>query len=508
MLAICTNLMPKQIDNRRDIKLAMLYSYEETVEQLTGLSLKGTMLTTTQYHDRRHVLPFVLSTSDRDYLLVREIEKGNLAGAGFNNLPMVFFNPYYLPHPTQKVHITVADAVESLVPNEPLVVDFATPASVLLDLRKRRHIDVKSSVPNVVEAYKLTRKDVLNSFNHHRNDVVKIAKELTIGHPRWDSLAEWFEKEPCDSFEILDKLCRQEGLDAVYATWVTNFQELTGLPGVFAENLGCAALYMVGSNEIWLLAPEAKIKMDKVGAPRRRYSSMAKAVKDIAGNSTVGYESNTLFASDLVALENASVDLTDGGELLRVWREEKTGYDIPYFVLASSASRYAIDRAVLFAQIAIKRGVEVSERDVDRIYLNSLRDFATEHKLPVSLRPYFVNNHSGARSIYPARPVNYKISQAINSLKIDAGIFVFDDGLFHACSDMARTVATDRLGAEVFNTMEKVMLEETIPNILPGMTGEDIHKMGVDQWMSKGIFFILMDMFPTVFLGEAGTPVI
>ena len=58
--------------------MAFLHSKTEAVERLTGLSLKGTMLTTTQYHDRRHVLPFVLEKDGKGYFIVRQIDNGNI----------------------------------------------------------------------------------------------------------------------------------------------------------------------------------------------------------------------------------------------------------------------------------------------------------------------------------------------------------------------------------------------------------------------------------------------
>lgn len=48
--------------------MARLYSEARTVEAMTGLSLKGTMTMPTQGHDRRQVLPLVLSTDRQDYL--------------------------------------------------------------------------------------------------------------------------------------------------------------------------------------------------------------------------------------------------------------------------------------------------------------------------------------------------------------------------------------------------------------------------------------------------------
>ncbi|MCR4424623.1 MAG: M24 family metallopeptidase, partial [Firmicutes bacterium] len=238
----------------------------------------------------------------------------------------------------------------------------------------------------------------------------------------------------------------------------------------------------------------------------RTYPSMAAAVKDIAGTGLVGYEEDTLGASALMDLRHAGVSLADGGGVMRDWREEKAHYDIPYFVICAMASRYAIDGAAAFAHTAICSGVEVSEKDVDRVYLSRLKEFAVENKLPVTLELYFTNNHAGSRTIYPSRPGNYKLSKGINSLKIDAGVFAFDDGLFHACSDIARTVTTSDAAEEVFDAMERVMLEETIPGILPGMTGEQIHSMGVNQMGAKESVFRKHGYMPDSFSWRTGYP--
>lgn len=486
--------------------MAVLYSCEETVEQLSGISFRGTMLTNMQHHDRRHVLPHVLSVDGQDYLLIREIESGNVRGAGFSKLPVVLFAPYFLPKsdPAGRVHRRVADAVEALAPTGTLTVDYATSAAVLNDLRSMRPVEVQRRAPVPVEIFRLTRADVVGAFNHHRPDVVNAANELTKDHPHHDRLAKWFDDKPCDSFALLDKMGAQGGLGALYMSWITNFQELTGLPGTLAENSGYAALYMVGSDEVWVMAPGYRNLMGR--APVRTYGSMGEAVKDIAGNETVGYESDTLFAATLLELEDAGVSTADAGWLLREFREEKAHCDIPYFVLAAMASRYAIDGAIMFADMAIRGGVEITEKDVDRVYLSRISDFAAQLRLPVSLRPYFVNNHSGSRTIYPSRPTGCVLSPGINTLKVDAGIFVFDDGLFHACSDIARTVTTNRAAAEVFDVMEAVMLEETIPNILPGMTGEDIHQMGVSQMGAKDDVFHEHQYMPNDFSWRTSYP--
>jgi Xaa-Pro aminopeptidase len=467
--------------------MARLYSEAKTVEQLTGLSLKGTMLTPTQYHDRRHVLPFVLASDRGEHLLVRQIDSGNLEGCGFRRLPILRFAPYWLPKPDPGVHETVADAVRSVTGGERLTVDAFMPVSVYEQLRNAMPVEVSREAAGPVEAFRFTPAQVLGRFNHHRSDLVRVARKLTEGHPQAERLERWYAEQSFDAYALLDQMAQAAGLSTLLATWVTDFQELSGLPGTLAEDFGYAALYLAGSGEFWVLAPAG------LGAaratPNKRYPSLAQAVKELAGSGTVGIGVDTLGASRWLDLQDQGLKLADGGQLLRDWREEKTGCDIPYFVVGAMASRYAIDGAADFARLAIRGGVEITEKDVDRVYLSRLEEFRALHQLPVKFAFYFTNNHAGARTIYPSRPTNYKLSGGMTSLKIDAGIFLFDDGLFHACTDIARTVTTTEAADEVFDAMERVMLEETIPGILPGMSGEEIHRMGTGQMAAKEAVF-------------------
>jgi Xaa-Pro aminopeptidase len=460
------------------------------------------MLTTTQCHDRRHVLPFVLSHRGKDYFLVRQVELGNLAGAGFTHLPVVPFLPYFLPDPVEGVHETAAKAALAVAGSDPITVDAATPVSVFEELGGAATVSVQREPGVPVWAYKLTRQKVLGAFNHHRPEVVDVAQRLTAGHPQADRLGRWYAADENTSFELLDRMAGERGIGALLATWVTDFQELAGLPGRLAEFAGCCALYLVGTGETWVLAKAGYGVPGEM--PVRSYPDIASAVRDIAGSAVVGYEADTMGASAFLDLVDRGVDLADGGGVMRDWREEKAHCDIPYFVVCAMASRYAIDSAIDFARRAIRGGVQISEKDVDRIYVARVREFAREWALPIQLELYFTNNHAGARSIYPSRPVDYKLDSGIVSLKADAGLFAYDDGLFHACSDIARTLTTTGPASEVFDAMEKVMLEQTIPGILPGMTGAEIHEMGTNQMGGSEPVFRMHGFMPDGFHWRTG----
>ena len=482
--------------------MAHLYTDPHTVERMTGLSLKGSMTMPTQDHDRRFFLPAVLSVAGRDYFLVREIDTANVAACGFTRMPVVPFSPYWRARPAAAMPRTAADAVLSLLRTERLTVDAATPALVYEQLRANIPVEVEPAVSRPVRAFRLHRADVLGRFNHHRKEIAEVAQRLTAGHPHADRLAPWLEERPNPAFHLLDQMSAGRGLSALLATWVTNFQELSGLRGTLAETEGCASLFVLGADEVWILAP-ASLDLDLAG-PAQEYPGLPDAVRDIAGQGPVGFERDALGAAHLLELRERGVQLEDAGLLLRDWREEKAWLDVPYFIVGALASRHAIEGAAHFAGQAIRAGVEVTERDVDRVYRSLLREFEAEHRLPVRLEIYFTNNHAGSRTILPSRPTRYPLSAGSTTLKIDCGVFVVDDGLFHACTDIARTVTTTRNATEVFQAMEQAVVEEIIPGIRVGMTGEQIHALGVDRMAEREVVFRTHGFMPDDFSWRTG----
>jgi Xaa-Pro aminopeptidase len=466
--------------------MAYLYTSPADVEQRSGLNLKGIMLTPTQNQDRRHVLPAILSTKSGDQLLLRQIDTGNLAACGFNRMPIVPFSPYWLPDCNAKVPATLAAAVLAQLNGEPLTVDAATPASVYEELRSSIPVEVEQKPQRPISAYCVRKETVLGRFNHHRNEVAAIASRLTEAHPQADCLKRWFGEKPNGVFKSLENKAAGRKLTALLANWTTNFQELSGLRGSLAEYNGCMALFLVGVDQVVILAP---VGLDiGLGNPKV-YGSLAEAVRDIAGQSPIGFERDTLECSRFLELSKAGIQLEAAGPVLQEWREEKVKYDLPYFVLGAVASQQAIEAATRFTGQAIRAGVEITELDVHRVYQHMIREFERAHRLPVQLEFFFENNHSGARTLLPSGPTNYRVSAGCNSLKIDAGIFVMDDGLFHASTDMARTVATTEAGAEVFLAMEKAVVHDIIPAIKTGMTREQIHELAVNKMADcEGVF--------------------
>ncbi|GAI65143.1 unnamed protein product, partial [marine sediment metagenome] len=163
------------------------------------------------------------------------------------------------------------------------------------------------------------------------------------------------------------------------------------------------------------------------------------------------------------------------------WREYRAGKDLSYFIIAAQISRYAIEGALRFAKKSIARNVSVTEKTVEEKYIQLSKEFVKKNKIPVRINSYMTNIHVGKRSIYPSRPVEYLLDKNIQSLKIDAGIFVIDNqGLIRACSDIARTLVLTNEGEEIYRFIEKVTLG-LIRTIKAGASGEDIYWRGIQK---------------------------
>jgi hypothetical protein len=73
----------------------------------------------------------------------------------------------------------------------------------------------------------------------------------------------------------------------------------------------------------------------------------------------------------------------------------------------------------------------------------------------------------------------------MNSLKLDAGILIKDQGLVLACSDLARSLVLDPIGKDLYEMLERAMLEAAIPGGKEGRTGEDVYWSGMAPLLRK-----------------------
>ncbi len=268
----------------------------------------------------------------------------------------------------------------------------------------------------------------------------------------------------------MNQLMKGAGVASVLASSPINLQEMTGIP---FDRIKSDLLNLYTGRKIYLLSPRPVMEM----RGRKSFSTLREAVEALAGKGTLGVEEKNLdigrsLALGLSRLKNAS-------NMFRAWREVRSGQDLAAYILGSLGTKYAMEGALEWAANRMKDRKPVFEKDVQKAFYRLLKKYERKEKTPLRLEPYFMVLHAGVRTPYPSLPGIFRLSAKMKSLKLDAGIVVKDRGLILACSDLARSITTDKKGEDLYRLMEKAMLEGAIPGGRQGRTGEDVYWAGM-----------------------------
>jgi Xaa-Pro aminopeptidase len=144
-----------------------------------------------------------------------------------------------------------------------------------------------------------------------------------------------------------------------------------------------------------------------------------------------------------------------------------------------------MEGALEWAANRLKVKKAVFEKDVQKAFYRLLKEYEKKEKTPLRMEPYFMVLHAGVRTPYPSLPGIFRLSEKMNSLKLDAGIVVKDRGLILACSDLARSITTNQKGEDLYRLMEKAMLEGAIPGGREGQTGEGVYWAGMSPLLKE-----------------------
>jgi Xaa-Pro aminopeptidase len=207
------------------------------------------------------------------------------------------------------------------------------------------------------------------------------------------------------------------------------------------------------------------------------FATLREAIQSLAGNEPLGVEEKNL---DIGRALNLGLNrLKNASNLFRAWREVRSGQDLGAYIIASLGTKVAMEGALAMAEKKLKTKTPVFEKDVEKKFFQLLKEYERKARTPLQLEPYFVVLHAGIRTPYPSLPGFFRLSGKMKSLKLDAGILVKDRGLILACSDLARSVAMDQRGKDLYALLEQAMLEGAIPGGKEGSTGDDVYWAGI-----------------------------
>jgi len=467
----------------------------QAIRREIGLQLENSSLYPKLNLDAyKDVTPVLLKEGKNKYaLLVKEVETGNFTPGGAaepvirkRKVKVIYYSSYFTWEKLAKRRAEYPpDEVSALKKAYP-VNSLTVHPDMALDRYRRLSQGFKitlasSSFQRQTWVYRLNPEKVETAFRRKRNLINRWAErrvneELKASLQDKETIKRYLNSPPFKAFGVLNSLLRKAGLKSILASSPINLQEMTGMP--FDEiKEGFLGLYVGG--KVYLLSPRPLKGYREVGV----FSGLAAAIKKLAGEGPLGVEEKNL---DIGRARPLGLDrLQNASNLFRAWRELRSGQDLGAYILGALGTKYAMEGALSMASHKLMTRVPVYEKDVEREFYRLLKGYERKTKSPLKLAPYFMVLHAGVRTPYPSLPGFFRLSPRMNSLKLDAGILVKDDGLVLACSDLARSIVIDKKGMDLYLLLEKAMLEGAIPGGREGQTGEGVYWAGLDLLLKE-----------------------
>jgi len=475
-----------------------LHSDWSYIGQEFGCSVRDNFLMAVRSLDNpRAVTPFLLEVGHRRFGLFLHVEKGNVEAAHLPpDIEPVYYRPYFTFEPPElspSVYLTLGDAVKAVSMSEnSIVADPKLPVAVAHELARNFSVRVEARLePGSVTARAAPYEEVLDRVGRLRPAAANTAKQLLSASPVRQRIDPYLERSKDLRFEMLDRYLDEAGLAAVFVSSKLNVQEIAGVP-VRAKRRPLAVLYQPGE-PAWIIEAGR-------GENGLEFPSASAALTDLcsAGSIGVEYEDVDCGTSQMFDLTNRDTQPAD--QLLRRWRDRNALPDLPFYVIATRASAYAIEGALNFAYHAIEERQQVTEMDAFAVYVDRLRRFISDAMPGLRVARTLTNFHVTARTIFPANPAPFPLNDSANALKVDAGCWLYDeDGSLLGCSDIARTLPLSEAGTELYEVFKHGVRSVLIPSAAAGKMGQDMHNTGVGavwgkrQKLSTNSLFVDLD---------------
>ncbi|MBS7703681.1 M24 family metallopeptidase [Chelatococcus asaccharovorans] len=277
-------------------------------------------------------------------------------------------------------------------------------------------------------------------------------------------------------FAPLDALCAETGSPALYITASHEVEMFTGLPATACEQFGVTALFHPDAEDITVFAEQPLPRSDfhRAGEAANIVDALASA-----GTGTIAIQKDSLSAGIYVELEKTAIRFEDASYVIRRWQDRRASDDAVYFFFAANAVLKGIDAARAFFHR--NAGAQMTERDLVAAYHQGVSRFAGRYGFADRVGAYFDIVHSGARTLLPATAGDYPVSATDKTIKFDMGLTVADAfGCIRAVSDIARTICRDPELEALHDRLRDILIDGLIPSIKAGLSGGQIHAIGVD----------------------------
>jgi Xaa-Pro aminopeptidase len=427
----------------------------------------------------RSELPVVhVPDNGRPTLMLKEIDRTNVELEKLEDVDVIFHNPYF----TFDAVIEPTDAVADVVAAAERVIDGNTRVDPLMPVALHDALADRLGLEDVPDRrfvtpgfhYVVTRAQVARSFERGLRSIAEPASARIDRLGLTERLAPYLDAATDDdSFGPLDQMLEEAGIDLLLVSSPLNVQEVTGFPMRLVAREVWAAVER-GSDEIHVMS-RRELPWLEPGENRRESDYAAR----FARSTVVGYEEVDL---SVEAAHGFGVDLSravPATELLRRWRERRSWRDAPFYVIAADVTRRGVEAALASVSHALDADRDVTEMDAYRRYRQTVREIIDGDPLPIGVETYFTHTHAGNRSLLPARATDHSL-RPLTSLKIDAGLFVYDEfGLYRAVSDITRSVVGSDEARWFYDLLERALLEGVIDSCRAGTTGDAVFRAGM-----------------------------
>lgn len=454
--------------------------------------------------------PVMAETESGRYLLAREQELGNLERFAIREGELRLFEQY-VNFDNMVIGSTAATslaaAVAELAGSDEVVVEADLPYGRYLqltaELGNRVRVDRDSARPTVtgvngrvfpadagsetteVVVYRIEAAEVLDRFQVLRQGGGQMAERIIDDRGGLDDLKEKVAENADSRFPLLAETLDALHADAALCGAPPNVSELTGRVPVN----GVYALWVKHSEHVYLIAPitEHGTTGEYVG----RYPNQAAAVTALADGASLAIEQGWINTDLALGLVESGVVVVPASTELALWRERRDHEMLAFNIIASQASRYAIDGALEFAQARIDAGDPATEREIYREYLDLIHDFRREYQVQFAIEPFFASCFAGDRTTFPARPVDHPVTEQSKTLKIDAGVKVSVDGVILGTSDLCRTLVHGDDVRRAYDEFTRITRDDIIGALRPGSRISDAHRICIEKllplvpWMTE-----------------------
>lgn len=431
----------------------------------------------------RTALPLMVHTHGRrPAILAKEIDRTNLKAVEGLEADLIFHTPYFTfdgAESPPSAHATLADAVESVAGPKPTL-DPAMSVSLygelrgVLGLADKPSAPLAAGLPAELNHYLVPRSAVPRRSAARRDAAIQAAWSYVDGLGCRSMIAPWLSAPMDDPLRSLDELMVTGDLDVLFCCTPLTMQELSGVPAVFFGG-GDFALYAQGDRFVHLLSCR---ELPCLGLPDAAAAKRA-TVLALADGGRLGFEELNLTQAVFDGFGFGAAGAIPASRVLRRWRERRAWADLAFVLIGTQVTLAGIDAALALVEEALGAGQSVTELDAYDRYSKAVQAEIERLSLPIRVRTYFNHTHAGDRSGIPASATAHRLSP-LTSLKIDAGLEIYDDTGFHrATSDVTRSLVGSPDANDFYQLLDSALVEAAIPACRAGATGADVFAAGI-----------------------------